>query len=117
MYGMKKASEIYDIAVKELTQRVPEASLKFISCDGKSLSNGTGCIYNLNGTHYTVTTCDMGKLIVTRELYSEDDCLWDMIQETILCSCFKKKEYEEVFRRFEDLFPENVERAIRYLPL
>ena len=55
---MKKASEIYDIAVKELAQRVPEASLKFISCDGKSLSSGTGCIYTLNGTHYTVTTCD-----------------------------------------------------------
>ena len=114
---MKNASEIYDIAVKEFAQRIPEASLEFISCDGKSLSCGTGCIYVLNGSHYTVTACDMGRLIGTRELYSEDDCLWDMIQEVILCSCFKKKEYEELFRRFEDLFPERVERAIKYLPL
>ncbi len=114
---MKKASEIYDIAVKELTQRIPEASLEFISCDGRSLSCGTGCIYAFNGFHYIVTICDMGRLIGNRELYSEEDCLWDMIQETILCSCFKKKEYEDAFRRFEDLFPERVERAIKYLPL
>lgn len=114
---MKKASKIYDTAVKELAQRVPEASLEFISCDGNSLSCGTGYIYTLNGSHYTVTICDMGRLIGTRELYSEEDCLWDMIHESILCSRLKKKEYEDAFRRFEDLFPERVERAIKSLPL
>ena len=79
-----------DIAVKEITGRIPEASLKFICCDAEALSC-SGYFYIFDGTKYIVHEHDMGRLTGVRELYSEEDCMWDMIKETILCSAYKKR--------------------------
>ncbi len=83
---MKNILEIYDIAVKEIT----EPSILFMNMD-------------------------MGRLTGVRELYSEEDCLWDMIKETILCSAYKKADREAWFRKFEDLYTERVDSEIKNL--
>ncbi len=111
---MKNILEIYDIAVKEITERIPDASLKFICCDAEALSC-SGYFYIFDGTKYIVHEHDMGRLTGVRELYSEEDCMWDMIKETILCSAYKKADREAWFRKFKDLYPERVDSEIKNL--
>ena len=101
---MKNVLEIYDIAVKEITERIPDASLKFICCGDEALSC-SGYFYIFDGTKYIVHEHDMGRLTGVRELYSEEDCLWDMIKETILCSAYKKADREHGFGNLKTYIP------------
>lgn len=113
---MKSVALLFSETKDRIIKKIPDASFELISYT-PNRSVPTGYHYKDCGSKYILQVIDMGRLLWTQEFYTEEDCIWSIIENVIMNHPGKKNEKESLFLRFADEYPEKVQSSIRSLPL